>query len=153
MKKLAALLVTLLAIGVVVWVLRPGASKPGAKDFPTVTWEDLGGFKYTPKKTALPDRVLKMKGQKIQLKGFMLPVDFSGRKVRTFLLSRDQNACCFGIMPAFNEWLFVRMAPNRPADVLMDRPVTVWGVLDVGEEVKDGQVTSLYRITAEGVLE
>lgn len=153
MKKLAALLVTLLAVGVVVWVLRPGAGKPGATDFPKVTWAELGGFKYTPKKTKLPDRILAMKGQKLQLQGFMLPVDFSGRKVRTFLLSRDQNACCFGIMPAFNEWLFVRMAPNRPADVLMDRPVTVWGVLDVGEEVKDGQVTSLYRITAEGVLE
>jgi len=143
--------VTLLAMGVVVWVLRPGAARFTAREFPVLTWAELGGFKYTPKKTPVPARVLALKGRKVQLEGFMLPVDFSGRKVRTFILSRDQNACCFGIMPAFNEWLFVRMAPNRPTEVLMDRPITVYGVLDVGEEVKGGQVTSLYRIMAEGV--
>lgn len=151
MKKVGAVLVTLLAVGVVLWVLRPGAARFSAREFPPLTWAELGGFKFTPGKTPVPERVLAFKGRQVQLEGFMLPVDFSGRKVRTFILSRDQNACCFGIMPAFNEWLFVRMKPNKPTDVMMDRPVKVYGVLDVGEEVKNGQVTSLYRMSADGV--
>ena len=149
-----AALVTLLALGLCLWFLSPHPAQQPSPDCQSVTWKQLGGFEYQvhPKPPPLPAEVTRLNRQKVSLQGFMLPVDFHGREVSTFILSRDQNACCFGIMPAFNQWIFVRMAPEHKALVTMDRPVTVWGQLEVGEEKKNGEVVSLYRITAEGAV-
>lgn len=150
--RILAILLTVVTLGVTVWVLSPGARKLPAQDYQPLSFAELGGFPYDPKKSPqVPERVQQLRQRKFRLEGFMLPIDFTGRKVRTFILSRDQNACCFGIMPAFNEWVFVRMAPEAQADVMMDEPVTVWGLLDVGPELKKGVVTSLYRMSAVAV--
>jgi len=68
-------------------------------------------------------------------------------KAASFMLVQSQMTCCFGIAPKMNEWVFVQMGKEGAAKVMMDIPVTVFGVLSVGEDYS-GQWT-LCRMTAD----
>ncbi len=50
-----------------------------------------------------------------------------------------------------NEWVFVRLPPGRTVAMDMDRPIHVDGNFEVGEEIREGAVTSLYRMVADAV--
>lgn len=140
-----------LALGVC-WL---GCGKP--TEYQNVLWSELGGWAYqpsitprqqTPRPVRLPDKIGRLNGQALRLEGYMLPVEMEGSSVRTFILARDQQACCFGRMPAMNEWVFVT---TRPLDMNMDEPIQVEGRFEVGEEIEEGAVISLYRMAADNV--
>ncbi|HVZ80420.1 MAG TPA: DUF3299 domain-containing protein [bacterium] len=133
-----------------------------------VTWNTLSHFPYdTPdldeeihpklrakkKKFPVPEFVKRLDGDKIAVAGFMIPVEANeaGDKATSFILARSQATCCYGITPKMNEWIFVQMAKGKEAEILMDFPVTVFGVLNVGEQKKDNQAWTLYRMVSSKV--
>jgi len=99
----------------------------------------------------IPDYIKKLNNKKVALSGFMVPIDVVNEGVKSFILTYSQMMCCFGQMPWYNEWVFVEMPEGRPAEYQMDVPITVSGQLEVGEEIEDGFVISLYRMKGDKV--
>jgi hypothetical protein len=99
----------------------------------------------------IPDYIKKLNSKKVALSGFMVPIDVVNEGVKTFILTYTQMMCCFGQMPWYNEWVYVEMPEGEPAGYHNDVPITVSGLLEVGEEIEDGFVVSLYRMKGEKV--
>ena len=130
-----------------------------------VTFATLGGFKYVnaawddesespaerPPADQIPASVRQLDGRTVVIRGFMVPTIFENTGVLNFILVKDQMLCCFGVMPKMNEWIDVRMAEGHRADFHSDRPVTVMGRLEVGEEYEEHVVLSVYRLEATSV--
>jgi hypothetical protein len=152
MRKL--LLISLLAF--------VGCSSKATREavYRSVSWKELACFKYepsvdpkgklSPKKIELPNQIACLQGQRLHLQGYMMPVDVEGRQVRSFVLVRDQQLCCYGKMPAMNEWVFVSL-DSSGVEMNMDRPVDVKGTFEVGEDIEEGVVVSLYRMKCDSV--
>lgn len=108
-----------------------------------------------PTPTAIPNQVPQtiqaFTGKKVAIWGYMLPVKYEKDKIRTFLLLNNQMFCCFGVAPKMNEWVYVKVDPKRPVEYVPDVPVKVYGTFEVGEEIKDGMVVSLYRMVADSL--
>lgn len=98
----------------------------------------------------IPAEIRELRGRKVVVRGFMIPLDVKRNEVRSFLLVRNMLVCCFGAAASYNEWVYVKMSAEGAKftpDVLID----VYGTFDVGEVVEDGMVMSLYRVTATEV--
>lgn len=122
----------------------------------------LGGFPYDPEPhppgadelgipapTALvPDEILELDGKQVALVGFMVPIDVDDKGIQAFVLSQNRSYCCYGIKPALNEMVMVKMEGGRRAPFLKDTPIAVFGKLAVSEEREGGHVLSLYRMEA-----
>lgn len=121
-------------------------SDPTAKAI-TVTFDLLGSYEYD--KEAIPDLVKSLNDQKVAVTGFMLPIDFDGGKVNSFLLLPNQMACCFGMTPKENQFIQVDMIGNETTKYIPDLPLTVVGKLEVGKKLL---VNSVYHIEADHVL-
>ena len=91
-------------------------------------------------------------GQEVATVGYPLAVALERDRTRSFLLSRYPPGCCFGTVPALDEWIEVEAPPETdPLDP--DVPVVVRGVLEVGEDLDElGFARSLYRMRAESVV-
>ncbi len=142
-----------------------GSMYTQVEDHPLVTWATLARFPYDvpgkdeennpdlrkKDKYPIPETVKKLNGVSVAVVGFMIPVDLDadGGKAASFMLIRSQMTCCFGIAPRMNEWVFVQMEEGKTADAVMDVPVTVFGVLSVGE--KHSSKWSLYRLVSNKV--
>jgi len=125
-----------------------------------LTFDDLASYRYeypedgrTPKKDQIPATIQKLAGKRIVIKGFMIPLKNDGEDVVEFVLVRNQNACCFGIVPAMNEWIHVKMDPEKVAPYAIDVPITVFGTLEVGEAYENGLLMSIYRMQSNQVVE
>lgn len=133
-----------------------------------LTFAALGSFRYDvpdpdelrksatptkPVKDQIPGKLKEMDGQPVLLVGFMVPIEITREgKVKTFALTQNQQFCCFGVPPAMNEWVMVTMDEGKTADYIMDLPVAAYGKLAVGEEIEDGYVLSMYRMTSSEVI-
>lgn len=98
-----------------------------------VDFRFLGGYTYETAED-IPEPVKKLDGNMVEVSGFMLPVDTSMGKVSSFLILNSRMACCFGVMPRENEFIFARMQDGNTVDYMNDTPVRVRGILEVGEE-------------------
>lgn len=112
-----------------------------------VTFDLLSGYDY--EKEPIPELVKSLDGQRVAITGFMLPVDFDGGKVKSFLLLQNQMACCFGMTPKDNEFVYVEMNNGGNTKYMPDWPLTVVGKLEVGKKLL---VNSIYRMEADDVL-
>jgi hypothetical protein len=99
----------------------------------------------------IPEYIKILHEKKITLTGFMVPIDVVEEGVKSFILTYNQMMCCFGQMPWYNEWVYVEMPEGKPATYQNDVPIAVSGTLEVGEEIEDGFVISLYRMKGEQV--
>jgi Uncharacterized protein conserved in bacteria len=90
-----------------------------------------------------------LNGQKVAVTGFMMPTAFDKNAVKSFLLMKDQAACCFGAVPKDNEFVDVEMNGEKGTRYMPDVPITVVGKLQVGEKFL---VNSVYRIEADNVV-
>ena len=99
-----------------------------------------------------PEEVRLLDGQEVATVGYPLAVALERDRTRSFLLSRYPPGCCFGTVPALDEWIEVEAPPETdPLDP--DVPVVVRGVLEVGEDLDElGFARSLYRMRAESVV-
>lgn len=92
-----------------------------------------------------PEAIRTLGEREVRLTGYLLPLATEAGRTREFLLMRTQNACCFGKMPAANEFVVVR-APAPGLVVTMDVPVTVRGVLRFAPAGPPEALTQLFRI-------
>ena len=49
-----------------------------------------------------------------------------------------------------NEWMYVEMQKGKSAEATMDMPITVFGTLSVGAQIKESNWT-LYRMISDKV--
>lgn len=146
-------------------VVLPAEPPPtlAADGYIDVGWGILAGYPYAPPKLAkdgtcvagrldaLPDDIKKMSHGKYAVVGYMLPMEMEDEKVRTFLLMRCVLTCCYGQPMNVNEWIEARVASG--AVEYSTRQIRVAGELVVGEEFKDGDVVSVYRLFVDKVEE
>ena len=109
-----------------------------------VSFKFLGGFDYDGGKD-IPEPVMVLNGEVVQVTGFMLPIDFDSGRVNSFLLMNSRAACCFGVMPRANEFIYVEMPDGVTTKFMTDMPINVSGKLEIGE---DNLVGSLYSMDA-----
>jgi hypothetical protein len=100
-------------------------------------------------KRAIPKPILALSGRRVACMGFMLPWDFKRDGTRHFGLMRNQIGCCFGQAPGMNEWIDVTKL--KPAEVLMDQPLLVVGILKVKRITEAGNTMGVYSMVAESV--
>lgn len=129
-------------------------------DYQAVSWKELASFPYAPsvrpsskvkKPVHIPPSIHRLDGTPLRLSGYMMPVEMDGENVATFVLVRNQAMCCFGRTPEMNEWVMVRFRGGSSIPMNMDRPISVSGNFEVGEEIEEGAVVSLYRMVADRV--
>jgi hypothetical protein len=141
----------------------------GGNGFTGLGWDTLANYKYREPlptegskpqdnaarrpKNQIPPTVMAWDKQKVEVEGWMVPmeVDDNGM-IKSFVLVRTQPECCFGDTQGMNEWIEVKMDTRLRTDFVIDRPIRVRGVIEVGELIEDGFVLSLYRMTASEVL-
>ncbi len=97
----------------------------------------------------IPEKVMKLDGQKVTLTGFMMPVRIDNEgKVEEFALNGNYDMCFYGAPSSLNQWVHVKM--NEGVKVKFSHnPTTVSGVLEVGELVEDGEIISVYRLKGD----
>lgn len=102
----------------------------------------------------IPSKIRELDGEPVVVVGFMVPIEIDRKgNVESFALTVNQTFCCFGVPPAMNEWLMVEMEEGHSAPYTMDVPVAAYGMFHVGEEIEDGYVLSIYRMTADEVID
>ncbi len=84
-------------------------------------------------------------GARVRVAGYMLPLAVEQGLARQFLLLRNQNACCFGQMPAANEYVVVETS-GAGLPVRMDTPVALVGRLRVAPVLSGGAVVQFYNL-------
>jgi hypothetical protein len=99
----------------------------------------------------IPAGIKSLNERSVAVTGFMLPLQSSGEFTTDFLLLRNQSACCYGIMPKINEWVVVRTT-GKGVKVTKDIPVTVLGTLHVGEIRENGELSGIYKLDCDRML-
>jgi len=157
-RSLVRLLLALALVGAVASGL-PSAGAEEAAKLRSVTWAELRFPVSPPKKIELegvkhpvetfndqiPDAVRALDGQTIEIRGYMMPTELEGKNVRSFVLVVSQNVCCYGATPDVNEYIVVRMT-GKPAFLLENMPIRVFGKLRVGDIYDNGYWTGIYAL-------
>jgi hypothetical protein len=131
-----------------------------SREYKAITFGNLGDFfYYTPgpgekpdaemvKKSKIPDDIKALNGKKVALNGFMMPIDQDAEGSREFVLNGNFDMCGFGGPVAINQWVVVKYTGSGRVPYT-HLPMTVFGELEVGEEYRDGQIFSIYRMKAK----
>ena len=129
-------------------VLPRAGDRPYDKTFDDLRFEIAVGQPYKPE--MLPETIEAMKGQRIRIRGFILPTP-QKRGIKTFVLVRDNQECCFGPGAALYDCILVEMETGKSAEFSI-LPVTVEGTFDI-QEVRgpDGMHLAIYHLAAESV--
>jgi hypothetical protein len=139
-------------------VLAATAVAAGAQSYQPIHFGQLSNYDYelpdpldppaTPIQNVIPPAVKSLNGRMVSLEGFMLPIDLTPEGVSMFMLNASIDMCYFGAPVRFNEWVMVRMKPGKRAK-FTHLATTVKGRFEVGEDVRNGRVVSLYRLEAD----
>lgn len=127
-------------------VIPPPA--PSKENYRRISFELLSGFPYIAG-DSIPSHILVLDGKKVRIQGFMLPTVMDGSNVVAFLVTVDQEACCFGVSPSDNGWVAVRMKPGTSAPYLADIPIFVEGTLSIKQPREGESYEGLYHISAD----
>jgi hypothetical protein len=127
----------------------------------SLSFERLAGFAYVlaglpgpdgkptqPPKQQIPENVRELDGKRVAITGFLLPFELKDGFVTQAVLLRSQLSCCYGVAPNFNEFVVITVS-GRGVRPIMDAPVTLTGILRVGESYEDNLLTGIYRLDAE----
>jgi hypothetical protein len=110
---------------------------------------DCGGYSIDVNtKYDIPAKILALSGHKVVIDGYMMPLAYEAGGAKKFLLMRYKFGCCYAVAPKINEWIEVTMDGGSVADYIPDTIATVWGVLDIKQEQRDGVAAGLYKIKA-----
>lgn len=134
-----------------------------------VSFSDLGSYKYTEPdpdtvkkmlnpdtapQSQIPKKIKRLNQEKVVVVGFMVPLQVTRDEyVTLFALTQNQSYCCYGVAPALNEWIMVTVPSSVKVKPNMDTPVAVFGTMEVGEDVKDDYVMSIYRMNVLQVMD
>jgi hypothetical protein len=102
----------------------------------------------------MTDGVKKLNGQKVKLRGYILPNSvFQQKGIKQFVLVRDNKECCFGPGAAIFDCVIVDMEEGKTTD-FTTRIVTVAGKFAIDTEnyrYENGKHFAIYKITATEV--
>lgn len=107
-----------------------------------------GSGKHMP----IPPEIQALNGKKIAIQGFVMPLEVNGQNVKSFLLADELVTCLFCAMLGYDQWMMGMVVDPKGfhiKDEQYDDPMTIYGTLEIGEELQEGQLTSLYRIKAD----
>jgi hypothetical protein len=98
--------------------------------------------------TQIPATIKSLSGEKISIKGFMLPLKVADGVTTEFLIMKDQSMCCFGTVPKINEWISVKTT-GAGVKPIMDQPVSMLGTLHVGALRENGYLVGIYQMDGD----
>jgi hypothetical protein len=134
--------------------------RPGADGYLNVNFGQLASFKLEPPSLdaggkpgsveRIPEPLRKLDGRHVRMSGFMLPIKVEGGLATEFLVVRSPLVCCYGMMPAPNEWVCVK-APGKGVAMQMDTPLQFSGTFHVGEIYENNFFVGVYRMDADKV--
>jgi hypothetical protein len=127
----------------------------GAAFSKEVKWEELQGLSVKEEKgKSIPEvkgDTKKLVGKEIEIKGFMLPLDYEAKDVAEFLLVPYIPSCMHVPPPPANQVIYVRMDKGSKVKASY-YPVLIKGVLGI-ESVKNDFMESGWNMTAKNVKE
>jgi hypothetical protein len=154
------------------WDAWYNSLKPNETGYIDINLWDLGGYEYRPKwarellarkegadavilgdDEVLPPALLKLGGKKISVTGYFMPIETSFVGATTFALMPSDLSCCFAELTTMNEWIYVALKPDQVVYFASGDPVYVSGTFEIGEKMDGNYVESLYRMTADSVVE
>lgn len=94
----------------------------------------------------IPSQIKALNGEKIEIEGFMLPLEGEDDNLQSFVLLENQLACCFGAIPLLNEWVYVTVPEKKKVSSYQDELVMIYGTLRVGAEFEDGMLNGIYHL-------
>ena len=94
----------------------------------------------------IPPKIKSLNGEKIEIEGFMLPLEGEDDNLQSFVLLENQLACCFGAIPLLNEWIYVKVPKRKKIRSLQDELILLYGTLRVGAEFEDGMLNGIYHL-------
>lgn len=132
----------------------------------TIQLADLSAFEYQPEvpessdrvvkadkdylTSFLPESILNLDRKSISITGYMMPIKSDGQVVQEFLLVPNTMACCYGVMPSYNEFIYVQM--SGPGALAVDNvPITLYGKFSIEETWENGFFSHLYHIRGQKV--
>ena len=105
-----------------------------------------------PAAPEIPASIRGLDRQRVDVEGFMMPLDLDGLEIYRFYLAPNHLACCYGASPRINELIEVDVPDG--ARYYPDVPIRVVGRFEVGVRRDTfGQIESIYRVSAEVVEE
>lgn len=154
---------------------KPDADKP---EYLSVSFNELASFEYDPIEAVtelnrkgepsatstgktegpkpisgqIPEKIRELNGKKLAMQGFMIPLEVRRNEVKSFLLVRNTMVCCFGAAASFNEWVYVQLGEGKATKFTPDVLISAYGVFDLGEDIQDGMVMSIYRLNSAEVV-
>jgi hypothetical protein len=145
-RSLPALIVCLFALG----IMARAATAAGVKEvtFDNVKLELKKGDPYDS--SLLTDEVKKLDGQRIRIRGYILP-SYQQAGIKQFVLVRDNMECCFGPGALLHDCILVEMRAPATAEFTV-RPVSVVGTFTI-REIKgpDGNYLAIYHLDGNQV--
>jgi hypothetical protein len=128
--------------------LAAAGDRPYDKTFDDLRFEIEPGQAF--RREMLPESIEAMAGQRIRIRGFILPTP-QKRGIRAFVLVRDNQQCCFGPGAALYDCILVEMQSGQTAEFSI-RPVAVEGAFDIREiRGPDGMHLAIYHLAGESV--
>jgi hypothetical protein len=98
----------------------------------------------------LTDGIEKLDGQRVRIRGYMLP-SFQQSGIKQFVLVRDNMECCFGPGAALYDCIIVEMQGEKTCDFSV-RPIAVEGAFTVREfKGPDDTHLAIYHLAGERV--
>jgi hypothetical protein len=123
-------------------------SKPRDVTFDDIKFDIQKGERF--KRSMLPEKIEKMHGSMIRIRGYILP-SFQQKGITQFVLVRDNMECCFGPGAALYDCILVEMASGKSTAYTI-RPVAVLGKFEIHEFTDpDGKHLAIYRLAGEEV--
>ncbi len=92
-----------------------------------------------------PDWLAGLEGRRIRIRGFMYPT-FLSTGLRTFVLVRDNQECCFGPGAKIYDHIQVYMRDGVTADYIEGRAFDVEGVFNIDPEADGDELFQLYLL-------
>jgi hypothetical protein len=101
-------------------------------------------------RSMLTPQVEKLDGQRVRIRGYMLP-SFQQSGIKQFVLVRDNMQCCFGPSAALYDCIIVEMINDQSCDFSV-RPIAVEGKFAVREfKGPDDTHLAIYHLDGERV--
>jgi len=132
--------------------------------YASIAYSQLAGFKFRPPPQPhasdqpppdvlgqVPAAIRQLDGRKIVLTGFMLPLKLEKGLATEFFFLSSPTACCYGIMPDPNEWMFVKMR-DEGLPAIQDVPMFLAGRLHVRARWDEGYLIGIYDLEGHGLL-
>ena len=102
----------------------------------------------------IPPQIKALNGQKVAIKGFVIPLANSdGQTTKEFLFADELVSCLFCAMLGYDQWMLgdtVNPKGFNIKDDEFEEPITIYGTFEVAPKFEDGEFVGIYRITADG---